>query len=422
MPRPASVTIVTPSFNQAAFLPGTLASVRAQAGDYRLEHLVLDGGSTDGSVDLLRQAAAGFPALDWTSGPDGGQADAVNTGWRRARGDILGWLNSDDRYRPGAVARVLDCFERQPGLMLVYGEAVWIDPHNAPLGRYPTLPPPVPLQAFADGCFLCQPSVFFRRQLLERIGMLDTALHFSMDMEFWMRAFAALPAQAIGFVPQVQAESRLHDAAKTLRDRTAVMLESMAVLARHLGHAPPHWVLTWVEEILAEHPQSPVPVPFPGQGSGQDPAPWAALWRQIAPLLTPAGAREVQARLAGNRRLALLTPTLGVDMHPDGWSGHTLALRIRRQAPRERCDLTLHLPWGMPVPVEYRLARNGVVLEEGRREMPGTFLRSLLLGNPAHLPGALDEITLTITRQEPHPTDPRTLGFQVQDITVTPLG
>ena len=122
------VSIVTPSYNQARFLGQAVESVLVQ--DYpQIEYLVLDGGSTDGSVEILR---AHEDRIDhWVSEPDAGQADAINRGWQRSRGQILAWLNSDDRYEPGAISAVVEAFQRHPGADVVAGDCQVIDGHGA---------------------------------------------------------------------------------------------------------------------------------------------------------------------------------------------------------------------------------------------------------------------------------------------------
>src|SRR5688572_2787355 len=121
--RDTSVALVTPSFNQAPFLRACLESIRGQSG-VRVNHVVYDGGSTDGSVGILRSYGTD---LRWRSGPDGGQVRAINAGLQELPGEICGYLNSDDVLLPGALARVLSVFEQQPETDVVYGRAWWID-------------------------------------------------------------------------------------------------------------------------------------------------------------------------------------------------------------------------------------------------------------------------------------------------------
>jgi len=162
------ITIVTPSFNQAQFLERTIRSVLDQ--EYPdLEYLVMDGGSTDGSVEIIRRFAERLTY--WTSGPDGGQAAAINAGWRMAHGEVLAWLNSDDVFLPGALSAVGHAFQEHPKAVLVYGQTQLVDPDGLLLGtvgsayRQRTL--------LYSHQLIPQPSSFFRRSAVEAVGLLD---------------------------------------------------------------------------------------------------------------------------------------------------------------------------------------------------------------------------------------------------------
>jgi glycosyltransferase involved in cell wall biosynthesis len=137
-PPVPTVSIVTPSFNQGVFIEETIASVLSQQGDFYLDYIIMDGGSTDDSVEIIKKydrllregswpvACRGI-AYRWTSGKDAGQADAINKGFAIAAGEILGWLNSDDTYLPGAVATAVDYFAAHPDNVMVYGNAYYTD-------------------------------------------------------------------------------------------------------------------------------------------------------------------------------------------------------------------------------------------------------------------------------------------------------
>lgn len=200
------VSIVTPSYNQARFLEATLRSVLEQ--DYpNIEYLVVDGASTDGSVDIIRRYADRLAW--WTSEKDSGQSDAVNKGFRRARGEIVGWLNSDDVYLPGAVSAAVSAFQSHPEAGLIYGDARAIDadgkPFNVMRARQYML---ADLMAFN---IICQPAAFMCRAVLEQVNYLDPAYHLLMDNLLWMRM--AQIAHLV-YVPQTWAAARYHDQAK----------------------------------------------------------------------------------------------------------------------------------------------------------------------------------------------------------------
>jgi GT2 family glycosyltransferase len=181
MASPPFVSILTPSFNQARFLAENLRSIAAQTRPVD-EHVVADGGSTDGSRELL---AAAPPPVRWVSERDGGQADALNKALAMARGDVIGWLNSDDVYRPDAVERALDAFADDPALDMVYGHSEKIDADGRVIGRVDAYP--VDLEQLLAYATIPQPSCFFRRRALDRVGGVDASFRYAMDYDLWLR-------------------------------------------------------------------------------------------------------------------------------------------------------------------------------------------------------------------------------------------
>ncbi len=178
------VTIVTPSYNQGQFIEKTIRSVLLQ--DYPdLEYIIIDGGSTDGSVDIIRKYE--HHLAYWVSEPDWGQAHAVNKGWQRATGSILGWLNSDDMYTSGAVRQAVEALEVNPQVGMVYSDFDSLDERTGKLERRKAYQRDFAAM-LADGNCIPQPTAFLRRNLLEQIGLLDESLHICLDYEFWLRA------------------------------------------------------------------------------------------------------------------------------------------------------------------------------------------------------------------------------------------
>lgn len=231
------ITVITPSYQQAAFLGRTLDSVIGQ-GYPRLQYLVVDGGSTDGSVALLEDYRRRYPqVLDFVSEPDGGQADAVNKGLARAEGAIIGWLNSDDLYLPGALAAVAEAFTDHPARAWLYGRADHIDAADAVLGPYPVREP-FDWHALAHNCYLCQPAVFWSPTRLGEDVRLDPNLDLCMDYDLWIRLGGR--HQPL-FVERVLAASRVHAATKTLGQRARVFEETIGTVKRHYGYAPVAW-------------------------------------------------------------------------------------------------------------------------------------------------------------------------------------
>jgi glycosyltransferase involved in cell wall biosynthesis len=244
----ALVTIVMPTRNQIDFLPESVECVLSQSYS-NLELVVADGASTDGTQQWLADRAKEDDRLRWFTEVDTGPAQALNRALRQARGTIVGWLNSDDLYTEGAVQRGVQALESHSNWQMVYGHAQHIDRVGTVLGSYPTLPPDIPLKAWGYGCFICQPTVFFKRTLNLLLGPLDESLRASFDFDYWLRVFKCMPDR-IGFIQDVQAQSRLHDACITQMQRRTVALEGLKILKKHLGMAPTHWALTYVDEMM----------------------------------------------------------------------------------------------------------------------------------------------------------------------------
>ncbi len=336
------ISIVMPSRDQARFLPSALDSILGQSHT-DLELIVVDGGSKDDSVEILREYAAKDSRLRWSSSPDSGPAQAVNHGMHQTRGDILAWLNADDLYAPEAIARAAHFFRDHPEAAMVYGHAEFIDQDGNSLGAYPTRGPSTPLSAFAEGCFICQPTVFLTRGAWSRIGGLDESLNTSFDFDLWIRMFAEFQG-SIGFIDRVQARSRRHDATITSRHRRQVALEALGILGKHLALTPAHWILTHIEEIMAAHPD----------GSGQE------LHQKIASLTAEAGKLmqaedllEIEQRVATDRRIALAGRHSFVAVHPDGWAGPTLTARLDTRCLR---GLKITGRSGLPPKCKHRLS------------------------------------------------------------------
>lgn len=200
------VSIVTPSFNQARFLPQTLASIRAQ--DYpRIENIIVDGGSTDGSVDILRAA----PNIRWISERDQGQVDAINKGFAMASGDILAWLNSDDTLSPHAVRIAVEAMERT-GADMVYGDVRIIDPEGGHIRMFYGIPFDYRVLLYGID-YIGQQSVFYRRALLDRAGPLRLEYDNGFDYELWLRM--ARHGQ-LEYIPELRGQIRVHADAKSI--------------------------------------------------------------------------------------------------------------------------------------------------------------------------------------------------------------
>lgn len=203
------VSIVTPSFNQAAYLEETIQSVLAQ--DYpRIEYIVIDGGSTDGSVDVIRkyQSSLAF----WVSEQDKGQTDAINKGFDRAKGDILAWINSDDTYNPKAVGEAVLYLMENPDVAMVYADCDFIDEQGRVIGKFASRQ--TDYKKLRQGyVHIPQQTMFFRAKHWKEVGPLDPSFYFAMDYDLWVRIAARAPIQ---YLPgRTWANFRIHTSSKT---------------------------------------------------------------------------------------------------------------------------------------------------------------------------------------------------------------
>jgi glycosyltransferase involved in cell wall biosynthesis len=178
------ISIITPCFNAVRHLRDAIESVAGQQG-VRVEHIVIDAGSKDGTVEILKQ----FPGVRWISEPDRGQSDAFNKGLALARGPLIGWLNADDVYEPGAIAQVVRFFREHPEAFLVNGHLVRVDPDGKPLEFLPARSSRFWLRHFwLKWYWLNHPSSFYRKSLFDEVGPIDITLHYAMDYDFYLRA------------------------------------------------------------------------------------------------------------------------------------------------------------------------------------------------------------------------------------------
>jgi len=202
------VSIITPSYNQAAYLEQTILSVLEQDHPH-IEYIVVDGASTDNSVDIIRKYESKLAW--WVSEKDKGQADAINKGFARATGEIIAWLNSDDYYLAGAVSAAVKIFEEHPEVVLVYGNMLSVDEHGKTFNTltYKQLT----LEDLLCFQIIGQAAVFMRHSALQITGALDPTFHFMLDHHLWIR----LAQQGkILHVPQTWSAARYHAEAKNL--------------------------------------------------------------------------------------------------------------------------------------------------------------------------------------------------------------
>lgn len=239
------VTIVTPSYNQGRFIEETILSVLTQ--DYpNIEYIVVDGGSNDQTLDILKKYRN---RLTWFSEKDHGQTDAINKGLRMAKGEIVAYLNSDDTYLPGAISRAVQYLTNEnPSALFVYGEGYHITAEGAIIERYPT--EPFNAERLAETCFICQPATFWKREVIDTLGLFDEDLHFAMDYEYWIRL--ARHYGSLGHIRDYLANSRFYPETKTMSKRLEAHAEILEVIRTHYGkgNIPSTWIYAYAHMYM----------------------------------------------------------------------------------------------------------------------------------------------------------------------------
>jgi glycosyltransferase involved in cell wall biosynthesis len=226
------ISVITPSFNQAQFLERTIRSVLDQ--DYpNLEYIIIDGGSTDGSVDVIRRYADRLTY--WVSEKDSGQSQAINKGLMRATGDWLAWQNSDDIFYPGTFSQFAECASRSPGAGLIIGDMNMIDVHDQVLRDIKYVRPTYGAM-LAEGMVLANQAAFWRRELHQQLGYLREDLHFVFDFEWFLRILKS--GVRAEHVREMWGGLRIHQATKTARSQSAFTREYTSILA---GRGLPGW-------------------------------------------------------------------------------------------------------------------------------------------------------------------------------------
>lgn len=375
------VFVVTPSFNQARYLRATIESVLAQ--DYpQLDYFVADGGSTDGSLDILK---AYGDRLRWVSAPDGGQAAAVADAWASTDAEIVAWLNSDDTYLPRAVSRAVAHLEAHPDAGMVYGRAWFVDALGEKQREYPTRP--FDAERLRTECFVCQPATFLRRSVFERVGLPDRELRYCMDYDLWIRLSRRFE---MSYLDEFLACSRVHEETKSQRELSAMFDEIVRVTARRYGIAPRNWALARMIHAAKSRLERR----------------WGWLPARLRDRLQAAMVRREEARYVGPLFSDLWagTATL-VEVEPD--AGGRVALRA--ESPH----------WPHRQPLEVTVEHEGRTLLRRVVAQRGVFLLEVTVPPPA--PGAT-RVTLLLRANRTFvpkltgfaPWDERPLSFMVR--------
>jgi glycosyltransferase involved in cell wall biosynthesis len=230
LPNLPKVSIITPSFNQGQFLEASIRSVLEQ--DYpNIEYIIVDGGSKDDSLEIIKKYADAGHLAWWVSEKDKGHADALNKGFSRATGDILAWLNSDDIYFPGAVSEAVSILKSHSEVGMVYGDADLIDDSGTTIGQFGSKQTSY-RQMLRGSVHIPQATTFFRADVWRQVGPLDLSLFFSFDYDLWVRI---AKVSQILYVPKCWAKFRIHGAGKTIINDDRCYPDMLRVLEREGG-------------------------------------------------------------------------------------------------------------------------------------------------------------------------------------------
>ena len=237
-----TITIVTPSLNQGQFIEQTIKSVLSQEGDFFIDYIIADGGSTDNSVEIIKKydkllKTKKYPIkckginCRWWSRPDKGQSNAINQGFKIAKGDILAYINSDDYYEPRALKVTLKKFKENPDIDLIYGDGYKVKDKTKKLKK--TIP-----GTFNDflrrKIYIFQPSAFFTKNIIQRVGLLDEDLHYAMDLDMWLKILKNGKALHIS---NILSSFRLWDDSKsTPINRKKILKERKKIFKKHKGN------------------------------------------------------------------------------------------------------------------------------------------------------------------------------------------
>lgn len=238
-------TIVTPSYNQGQYIEQTIKSVLDQAGDFFIDYIIADGGSTDNSVEIIKKydkllknnlypIKCNGLEFRWWSKKDKGQSDAINQGFKIAKGEILAWINSDDYYEPGAFMEVAGIFNRYPVLNLIYGDYLRLHDKSNKLSNALKPNPSETHESLLSGTgSFGQPATFFTKKITERVGYLDESLHYCMDYDFWIKIFKIGNTK---YLPSVLAVFRIWENSKTSTSQKKFDDERHLIAKRYGGN------------------------------------------------------------------------------------------------------------------------------------------------------------------------------------------
>ncbi|MBK8914677.1 MAG: glycosyltransferase [Phycisphaerales bacterium] len=243
------ISLITPSFNHARFIGRTIDSVLSQRGDFELDYRILDGASTDGTLDILRSYG---DRVTFVSAPDDGQVDAINRGLKSAEGDVVGWLNSDDVLKPGALQRVATAFREHPQCDWLHGDCDVIDADDREIRRWVSaykrfFAKRYSYRSLLRRNFISQMTVFWRRRLMDEVGVLDPGLKLAFDYELWLR-FAQRSSPL--YIPERLASFRWYETSKSGANFSRQFIEDELIARRHGVRSPGARLVKRVNNVL----------------------------------------------------------------------------------------------------------------------------------------------------------------------------
>ena len=235
------ISIITPSYNQGQYIEETIQSVLLQEGDFFIDYIIADGGSTDNSVSIIKKYDELLKNRDypikcrgiefrWWSKKDSGQTNALNNGFKIAKGNILGWINSDDFYEPGVFKKVFDVFHSHSDLALIYGDGYNVYSSNEK--KLVSVPKTSFDELIKTGNVIFQPSVFFTKQIIKEVGYLDEDMQYAFDFDLWVKI---AKIGKIHHLNQILANFRIWESSKTTLYQDRFSKERKIILKRYNG-------------------------------------------------------------------------------------------------------------------------------------------------------------------------------------------